>query len=113
MRLPRPVLPGLPLFHRFVGNMLVQGGLFYFVAVVGRGLLPGSTGSRVLRKAPSQERSAVPAKGGPGPMVAQIVSFFVFNREQSWVPLVLIAGGFLGAVVAVYFVHPHTHGLPE
>ncbi|WP_114780607.1 DUF2231 domain-containing protein [Botryobacter ruber] len=44
--------------------------------------------------------------------VAQLASFFVFGRELSWVTMVLLAGGFVGAVVAIYFVHPHTQQLP-
>lgn len=43
--------------------------------------------------------------------IAQIASFFVFRRELSWVTLMLLTGGFVGAIVAATFVHPHTQGL--
>jgi uncharacterized membrane protein len=41
----------------------------------------------------------------------QLVQFFVFKRELSWVALVLLILGFIGAYVSAKYVHPHTHGL--
>ncbi|MBF9252170.1 hypothetical protein I2I11_02580 [Pontibacter sp. 172403-2] len=45
--------------------------------------------------------------------IAQVAAFFVFKRELSWVTLLLLAGGFIGAVVAATLVHLHTQGLAE
>lgn len=38
-------------------------------------------------------------------LFSQLASFFVFKRELSWVTLVLIAGGFIGAVLASGIFH--------
>jgi uncharacterized membrane protein len=39
---------------------------------------------------------------------SQIVSFFIFKTELSWVTLALLAGGFAGAYAAGILTHPHT-----
>jgi uncharacterized membrane protein len=43
----------------------------------------------------------------------QIAQFFVFKYELSWLTLVLLVLGFIGAYIAGRYVHPHTHGLSE
>lgn len=43
--------------------------------------------------------------------LSQIASFFVFKYQLNWVTLLLLLGGFLGAYIAKYFLHPHTYGL--
>lgn len=43
----------------------------------------------------------------------QIISFFVFKEQLSWVTLGLATAGLLGAYVAGRYVHPHTNGLSE
>lgn len=45
--------------------------------------------------------------------LTQLVQFFVFRRELSWVVFVLLILGFIGAYVAGRYVHPHTDGLTE
>ena len=45
--------------------------------------------------------------------VAQVVQFFVFRYELSWVTLVLLIAGFAGAYIAGTYVHPHPEGLSE
>jgi uncharacterized membrane protein len=45
--------------------------------------------------------------------IMQLAGFFVFKRELSWIVLVLLILGFIGAYVAGKYVHPHTHGLTE
>jgi uncharacterized membrane protein len=43
----------------------------------------------------------------------QIGGFFVFKKEISWMVLIIVVLGFLGAYIAGRFVHPHTHELTE
>ncbi|KAA3637682.1 MAG: hypothetical protein DWQ02_06365 [Bacteroidetes bacterium] len=43
----------------------------------------------------------------------QIISFFVFKEQLSWVTLGTATLGLLGAYIAGRFVHPHTSGLSE
>jgi uncharacterized membrane protein len=45
--------------------------------------------------------------------ISQLAGLLVFKRELSWVTLVLVAGGFIGAFVAANYVHPHTTDLSE
>lgn len=45
--------------------------------------------------------------------VFQLVQFFVFGRELSWVVVVLVTLGYVGAYVSGTYVHPHTHGLSD
>ncbi len=46
--------------------------------------------------------------------VLQLIGFFVFKREISWIVLGIVLFGFLGAYVASNFSHPHvTLDLPE
>ena len=39
---------------------------------------------------------------------SQMASLFVFKNELSWVTMLLVTGGFIGAYVAGNNVHPHT-----
>jgi len=43
----------------------------------------------------------------------QLAGLFVFREQLTWVSLILLVLGFVGAVAAAYFVHPHTSELPE
>lgn len=45
--------------------------------------------------------------------IMQLVQFFVFRYELSWVTLILLFLGFVSAIISSKFVHPHTHGLSE
>lgn len=45
--------------------------------------------------------------------IFQIAQFFVFKYELSWLTLILLLLGFIGAYVAGKYVHPHTYGLSE
>ena len=45
--------------------------------------------------------------------VAQVIQFFVFSYELSWVALVLLILGAAGAFIAGTYVHPHPEGLSE
>lgn len=40
--------------------------------------------------------------------VLQVTSLFVFREPLSWVSLIILALGFVGAIVAGKYVHPHT-----
>ena len=44
---------------------------------------------------------------------AQGAGLFVFKCELSWVTLLLLIGGFIGAYIAGEYVHPHTNGLTD
>lgn len=45
--------------------------------------------------------------------LAQIASFFLWQKQLNWVTVLLLIGGFFGAYVASTFVHPHTTSLSE
>jgi len=38
-------------------------------------------------------------------LISQLLSFFILKDELSWVTIVLIVGGFIGAIFASYIVH--------
>ena len=42
----------------------------------------------------------------------QLIGFFVFKREISWIVLGIVIAGFLGAYAAANLTHPHTAELP-
>lgn len=44
--------------------------------------------------------------------VAQIIGLIVRRREMSWVTLILLLGGFIGALAAMELFHPHPADLP-
>ena len=43
----------------------------------------------------------------------QLAQCIVLKKELSWIVLILLVLGFIGAYVAGRYVHPHTHGLTE
>lgn len=45
--------------------------------------------------------------------ISQLASFFVFREPLSWITLLLLLGGVIGAVLASNVFHPHTTGLTE
>ena len=45
--------------------------------------------------------------------ISQLASFFVFQKPLSWVTILLLLGGIIGAVFASNVFHPHTTGLTE
>jgi uncharacterized membrane protein len=45
--------------------------------------------------------------------LSQLASFFVFRKQLSWVTILLLIGGLLGAFMASSVFHPHTTGLSE
>ena len=45
--------------------------------------------------------------------IFQIAGFFVFKREISWIVLIIVTLGFIGALIAGILAHPHTHDLSE
>lgn len=45
--------------------------------------------------------------------LSQLLGLFILRKPLSWVTLVLVALGFLGAWIASRFVHPHTEQLSE
>lgn len=45
--------------------------------------------------------------------VAQVLQFFIFSYELSWMALVLLMLGAGGAYIAGTYVHPHPEGLSE
>lgn len=44
---------------------------------------------------------------------SQIAALFVYRKPLSWVTLLLLAGGFLGALLASQVFHAHAEGLSE
>jgi len=45
--------------------------------------------------------------------IFQIAGFFVFKREISWIVLIIVTIGFIGALIAGILAHPHTHDLSD
>ncbi len=43
----------------------------------------------------------------------QLIGFFGFRVQFSWITLFLLLGGFAGAIFAAQIFHPHAGGLPE
>lgn len=46
-------------------------------------------------------------------VLSQIAGLFVFRYELSYVTMVMLAAGFLGAILATTLFHAHAAGLPE
>ena len=46
-------------------------------------------------------------------LLAQFIGLFGFRPQLSWFTLLLLLGGFVGALLASQVFHPHTTGLPE
>jgi len=38
-------------------------------------------------------------------LISQLLSFFIFKNELSWATIILITGGFVGAIFASYIIH--------
>lgn len=55
----------------------------------------------------------VPIMMLPLAALLQLIGFFVFKREISWIVLGIIVFGFLGAYLAAVSTHPHVAELPE
>lgn len=43
----------------------------------------------------------------------QLLGFFVYRKEMSWVTLILVFTGFIGGYIAANYVHPHVGELPQ
>ena len=55
----------------------------------------------------------VPVMMLPLAALLQLIGFFVFKREISWIVLGIVAFGFIGAYAASNWTHPHVTGLPD
>ena len=49
----------------------------------------------------------------PFAAIFQLLAFYVFKREFSWVVMIMLLTGFVRGVVAATLVHPHVGTLPE
>ena len=55
----------------------------------------------------------VPIMMLPLAALLQLIGFFVFKREISWIVLGIVVFGFIGAYAASNWTHPHVTGLPS
>ena len=49
----------------------------------------------------------------PLALIAQLTGLFYHRKTLSWFTMIILAGGFAGAVLAAQFFHPHAGGLPD